>query len=71
MIDMKTQYLTQKEVAEILGIKLSTLNHHRCIKAKGWEDLPYIKIGKIILYPEDKFYEWLKSKTINMEVYYD
>lgn len=64
MIDMKTQYLTQKEVAEILGIKLSTLNHHRCIKAKGWENLPYIKLGKIIRYPREEFFNWFNSKML-------
>ena len=58
------EYLTQKEVAEILGIKLSTLNHHRCIKAKGWEDLPYIKLGKIIRYPREEFFNWFNSKMM-------
>lgn len=66
-----TRYLNQNQIAEILGIKSSTISHHRCVKKKGWETLPYIKIGGVILYSEDQFYEWLKSKTINMEVYYD
>lgn len=61
------KYLTQNQIAEILGIKSSTISHHRCIKKRGWENLPYVKIGGIILYPEDKFYNWLESKTINEE----
>ena len=46
------KYLTQQQIAEILGIKSSTISHHRCIKRKEWDELPYIKIGKVILYPE-------------------
>lgn len=59
------KYLNQKQIAEILGIKSSTISHHRCVKKKGWETLPYIKIGGVILYPEEEFFRWLESKTIN------
>ena len=62
-----SKYLNQKQIAEILGIKSSTISHHRCVKKKDWETLPYIKIGGVILYPEDKFYTWLENKTINGE----
>ena len=59
------KYLNQKQIAEILGIKSSTISHHRCVKKKSWETLPYIKIGGVILYPEEDFFKWLESKTIN------
>lgn len=59
------KYLNQNQIAEILGIKSSTISHHRCVKKKGWDTLPYIKIGGVILYPEEEFFRWLESKTIN------
>tara|TARA_Y100000588_G_C14122938_1_gene868092 strand:+ start:383 stop:592 length:210 start_codon:yes stop_codon:yes gene_type:complete len=60
----QTRYLTQKQVAEILSIKVSTLNFWRCT---GKHEIPYCKLGRVILYPSDLFYEWLKSHSSNLE----
>ena len=57
------KYLTQKQVSEILNVKISTLNHHRCTRNKNF-DMPYVKVGRVILFPEEKFYEWLQGKLL-------
>lgn len=40
------QYLTEKEVEELTGIKVSTLQNHRNLKI----GIPYVKIGTIVRY---------------------
>ena len=60
------KYLTQQQVSEILNVKISTLNHHRCTGNKNF-DMPYVKVGRVILFPEEKFYEWLQGKTFTPE----
>lgn len=59
----KQIYLTQKEVAEILKIKVACLNQWRSSKKV---DIPYIKVNNIILYPEEGFYNWLNSHSYNI-----
>lgn len=59
----KQTYLTQKEVADILKIKVACLNQWRSNKKV---DIPYIKVNNIILYPEDAFYNWLNSHSHNV-----
>lgn len=61
------KYLKEEQVAEILGVKPSTISHHRCTKQKQWSDLEYVKIGGVILYEEEKFYEWLENHTKNQK----
>lgn len=57
--------LSQKEVAGILGVSVQCLNQWRTDR----RDLPpYIKLGKVILYPEDLFYEWLNNKIIAKDI---
>lgn len=64
MEDLKKRYLTQKQVADILGVKVATLNYWRCI---GKHDIPFAKIGRVILYPYTEFYAWLGGKCLNMK----
>lgn len=54
----ENDFLNQKEVSAILGVKVITLNHWRCIKRYN---IPYIKIGRVILYPEQEFKVWLNQ----------
>lgn len=54
----QTKYLTQKEVSKILNIQVATLNQWRCSKKYN---MPYIKLGRVILYPSVEFYIWLES----------
>ncbi len=58
------KYLTQKQVADILGVKVTSLNHWRAVQRYN---IPYIKKGRIILYPETEFYNWLESDSYNMK----
>lgn len=55
-------YLSQKDVAKILNIKVSTLNHWRCVKRY---EIPYIKLGRVIMYPESEFAIWLNKYKNN------
>lgn len=65
MTDKKqNEYLTQKQVAEVLDVKVSTLNFWRCT---GRHEIPYCKLGRVILYPSGAFYSWLSSHTSNLE----
>lgn len=52
------KYLKQQEVAEILNVRTQTLNQWRCSQK---QQIPYIKVGRVILYPEQAFYSWLES----------
>ena len=55
-------YLNQKDIAKILNIKVSTLNHWRCVKRY---EIPYIKLGRVIVYPESEFIKWLNKYKTN------
>ncbi|MCT4552573.1 MAG: helix-turn-helix domain-containing protein [Alphaproteobacteria bacterium] len=57
------KYLSQKEVARILGVKVKTLNHWRCTKRHR---IPFVKLGSVILYPTAEFFGWLKSHSSNL-----
>ena len=66
------KYLNQKEVAEILGVKITTINRWRTIKR--FREMPHLKIGnRIILYPKKEFFAWLKKQgsSQNIEVNYE
>ncbi|NCB49574.1 MAG: DNA-binding protein [Alphaproteobacteria bacterium] len=63
-----TKYLNQKQAAEILGIRIQTLNQWRCSKK---QNIPYIKIGRVILYPENQFFNFLNYHGKNMGVDYE
>lgn len=65
---MEKKYLTQKEVSKILNIQVQTLNHWRCTNK---HIIPYIKLGRVILYPLDQFYEWLNSNSLNTNKEYN
>lgn len=47
----------------MLNVKVSTLNHWRCVKRY---DIPHVKLGRVILYPEKAFKDWLKGYTYNL-----
>jgi predicted DNA-binding transcriptional regulator AlpA len=57
---IKPKMLSQSEAAQVIGITAQCLNQWRYEK----RDMPpYVKIGRIIRYPEDGLYQWLESKT--------
>ena len=43
-MEIKTKYLTEKEVAEITGISLSTLRNERSLG----QGMPYVKLGRSV-----------------------
>lgn len=51
------QYLTEKEVEELTGIKVSTLQNHRSLKI----GIPYLKIGAMVRYNLDDVVDTLDS----------
>lgn len=57
-------YLTQQEVANILNVKTTTITHWRCIKRYK---IPYIKLGRVILYPQTSFIDWLNKYGQNIK----
>jgi len=59
------KYLTQKEVAQILNVKSKTITHWRATKNNKIKDLQYIKLGRVILFPEKEFFQWLDSHLQN------
>jgi len=59
------KYLLQKDVSEILNVRIETLNQWRCNQKYN---IPYIKIGRRILYPIDQFYKWLESHQKNNNI---
>jgi len=54
------EYLNEKEVAKLTRRSLSTLRNDRC-QCKG---LPYLKVGRSILYSLDDVIHFLESKKI-------
>jgi excisionase family DNA binding protein len=62
LMEQNKKYLNQQEVADILGVKVKTLNHWRAVKR---HNIPFIKMGRIILYPTALFYQWLEIKIQN------
>ncbi|MCT4574880.1 MAG: helix-turn-helix domain-containing protein [Alphaproteobacteria bacterium] len=59
------KYLTQQEVAQILNVQSKTITHWRAMKNEKIKDLKYIKLGRVILYPEQEFFQWLDSHMQN------
>lgn len=56
-----TTYLSVREVARRLGVATGTLFLWR--KRKDGSGPPWLKLGRIIRYPSDKFEDWLKTKA--------
>ena len=61
---MKKQYLSPKEVSEIIGVSTSLLQKWRTLKVK----LDYVKLGdsksSVIRYHIDDIQDYLKTKSI-------
>lgn len=56
--------LTPVEVADLLGIKPSTLNVWRCT---GRYKLPYVKVGKLVRYERRVVEQFIRENTIGGE----
>lgn len=51
------EYLTKKELAQLLKVHESTVDRWRR------EGLPYIKVSRKVLFDEAQVKEWLKEKA--------
>lgn len=63
---LKQDYLTEADVALLLGIKKSTLAKNRSL---GVNHPPFVRItSKIIVYPKREFDRWVESHGIRREI---
>jgi predicted DNA-binding transcriptional regulator AlpA len=53
-----TRLLTEKDIVARTNVPAKTWQHHR-LNGTGPE---YIKIGRLVRYPEDEFEAWLESR---------
>lgn len=58
---MRDQYMNEQEVAEVLDLKVTTMEKRRCIQK---DHPPYIKVGATVLYPKAEFVKWLNSHMV-------
>jgi excisionase family DNA binding protein len=59
MIEQKVKYLSPKELADMLGVDITTVY--------GWtsdRQIPFIKIGRLVRFDLIKIDKWLKQKTV-------
>lgn len=62
---IKSDYLTEEEVCEILKIKSTTLTQRR---SNGTNHPPYVEVGRIRLYPKRMFKQWIDKQKVIWEV---
>lgn len=55
--------LTTPEAAEHLGLSPTTLTTWRCTQRAG-RQIPYLKLGKRVLYRERDLDRWLDEQTV-------
>jgi predicted DNA-binding transcriptional regulator AlpA len=60
MENNNNKYLTEKEVADITSLSLSTLRNHRFL-CKG---LPYIKFGKAVRYSLSDIIQYMEAHRV-------
>jgi predicted DNA-binding transcriptional regulator AlpA len=61
------KYLTEKEVAKIIGMSMSYLSHRRSNgKLKGQiPGPPFLRIGRNIRYAENDLKKWMEQFIVN------
>jgi hypothetical protein len=60
---MNTTYLTEREVAKIIRMALSTLRNDRCLR----RGLPYTKLGRSVRYSLDDVVSYMEARKIRFE----
>lgn len=58
----KHRLLTPNEAAKFLGVSAGTLAVWRCVARYS---LPYVKVGRKILYEEADLLTWLESRKVH------
>jgi predicted site-specific integrase-resolvase len=56
--------LNTEQVAEILGVLPGTLGYWRCT---GRYRLPYVKVGRLVMYRPKDIDEFIESRTVTTE----
>jgi excisionase family DNA binding protein len=59
VLDKMVRLLTPEELGDILGVSIHTIYQWTCNR-----QVPFIKIGKLIRFPEDKILAWLEDKKV-------
>lgn len=63
--EKKTNLLTTREAAHVLGLSPATLNTWRSRRGRvardGLNGPPYVRIGRTIRYPDFELNEWIAS----------
>ena len=59
-MEIKNKYLTEKQVAEITGISLSTLRNERSLG----QGIPYVKLGRSVRYNLYDVIDYMESRKI-------
>lgn len=59
-----TRLLNSEQVAEILGVEPGTLVYWRCT---GRYRLPYVKVGRLVMYRPEDINEFIESRTVQWE----
>lgn len=59
-----SRLLNTEQVAEILGVKPDTLGYWRCT---GRYRLPYVKVGRLVMYRPKDVDEFIRSRTVTVE----
>lgn len=61
----KADFYTDDEIAELLGIKKSTLMKNRSL---GRNHPPYVRIGKYARYPKKEADAWIRALPVRREI---
>ena len=61
MIDLQKQFISQKDLAQMLGVSVYALN---AMRYKGrLKGLPYVKWGTQYKFPLDEVKQWMKEQV--------
>lgn len=59
--ELKSQYLSEEEMAQVLRVTLACLKKRRY---SGKDHPPFIKMGDAVIYPVEPFRRWAKDREV-------
>ena len=59
--EMLEEMLTEREVAGLLGLKPSTIG-----RLRRQNELPHVRVGRLIRYPASQLAGWLAEHKVNV-----
>jgi excisionase family DNA binding protein len=57
------RYITEKQVAQLTGLALSTIRHHR-FERRG---IPFVKVGRAVRYSIDDVLRFMEGNKVQTE----